>query len=61
MSNCYNGYMVNNNNISRSKLTEMSVEELKSVLNDEDHFDKFLMELETDYQPLGNIFMYVVE
>ena len=43
--------------LPRSKLTEMSVEELKSVLNDEDHFDKFLIELETDYQPLGTTFI----
>jgi len=45
----------------RSKLTEMSVEELKSVLNDEDHFDKFLMELETDYQPLESLLSSIEE
>ena len=36
------------------KLVELSVEDLKGILNDEDHFEKFIMELETEYEPLGN-------
>ena len=34
-------------------LGELSVEELKSILNDEDHFEAFLAQVEAKDQPLG--------
>jgi len=34
-------------------LADLPVEELKGILNDEDHFEKFIMEAETDYEPLS--------
>ena len=39
----------------RSKLSELSVEELKSILNDEDHFEKVLLEVESEEKALGKI------
>jgi len=39
----------------RSKLSELSVEELKSILNDEDHFEKVLLEVESEEKALVNL------
>lgn len=39
----------------RSKLSELSVEELKSILNDEDHLEKILLEVESDEKALVNL------
>jgi len=38
-------------NIS-TKLGELSVDELKSILNDEDRFEKFIMDIESEHHPL---------
>ncbi|XP_023328389.1 vacuolar protein sorting-associated protein 37A [Eurytemora carolleeae] len=38
-----------------AKLADLPVEELKGILNDEDHFEKFIMEAETDYEPLSSL------
>jgi ESCRT-I complex subunit VPS37 len=39
----------------RNKLSDLSVEELKSILNDEDHFEKILLEVESDDKTLVNL------
>ena len=35
------------------KLADLQIEELKGILNDEDYFEKFIMEAEADYEPLS--------
>ena len=37
-----------------TKLGELSVDELKSILNDEDRFEKFIMDIDSEHHPLGN-------
>ena len=44
--------LTDNHHFSGS-LGELSVEELKSILNDEDHFEAFLAQVEAKDQPLG--------
>jgi len=39
----------------RSKLSELSVEELKSILNDEDHFEKVMWDLESEDKTLVSL------
>lgn len=39
----------------RAKLSELSVETLKDILADEDHFEKVVFEIENDLPSLGNL------
>ena len=38
---------------ARKKLCDLSLEDLKSILNDEDHFEKIMMEIEIEDKTLG--------
>ena len=37
-------------------MEDLSLEELKSILNEDNHFEKFILQLETEDKNLGRVF-----